>query len=71
MISTLLLLAPALAFAVPLPKVTTTNNIMFLYLSSCSSSSSRADYVSRYLVEHLYVDNRHRQAQVEKRHLHL
>ena len=43
MISTLLLLAPALALAVPLPKVTTTNNIIFLYLSSWSSG---ADYVS-------------------------
>ena len=61
MISTLLLLAPALALAVPLPKVITTNNI------PPSSCSSRADYVSRYLVEHLYVDNR--QAQVEKKAL--
>ena len=40
MISTLLLLAPALALAVPLPKVITTNNI------PPSSCSSRADYVS-------------------------
>lgn len=44
MISTLLLLAPALALAVPLPKVNTTNNIIFLFFISWSS---RANYVSR------------------------
>ena len=45
MISTLLLLAPALALAVPLPKVTTTNNIP-LSKQLLVKLSSRADYVS-------------------------